>query len=540
MACGLYDGRDIFFYFKLSALLKQALSRKYSGFRFYAHNGGKFDFLPIIETLSAWKIPYAITQIAGRIAQLRVFYQGHRYTFCDSICLLPQSLKKLSVAFEVDHQKQDFDFEKEVFDLNNPTHKSYLNSDLRGLFEILTKFFNTPMVRDVKPKLTLAATALAVHRTTLKASIRRSPLEIQNFVRSGYFGGRVEIFKHEGFNLNYYDVNSIYPYCMRNFPIPIEYIGESENYRQFGFHKVSVSVPHDIEIPILPVKVKDKLIFPTGVFTGTFFSEELKLAVSMGCKITKFWYGECFSKEFGFFDEYIDYFHKLKTENEGNALRFIAKLFLNGLYGKYGQRETMQFMQTMNFNSEIEGEVWGSEEIFNKFGLVVGEIKRRSPHMLCHIAAAITSYARGHLYRSALYPNRNSLYYCDTDAIPTQNRLETVSALGALKLEDTWDYAYFRLPKTYATIKEGKLKFKCKGFPEEYLKGLTMEQFKSESLASSRIKIMGFRSAIKKFNKSFVASEFKKSLVQVYDKRKTLPCGVNTRAWNLTKEGILI
>lgn len=533
LAIGFYDGENDYYFKSAGEFLDFVLCKSYRGYRIFAHNGGKFDFLPFIEILSYRKLPYTITQIAGRAAQIKVYIGNHIIYFRDSICVLPASLKKLSDAFKPEHRKLDFDFKNDEFNIKNEEHKKYLRNDLLCTFEVLSKFFKSEKVSDVSPKLTIASTALAVHRTTLVRPVRKSPMEIQNFVRSGYFGGRVEIFKHEGYDLNYYDFNSIYPYTMKACPIPIEYLGEASDYTDFGFHKVTIKVP-EMHIPPLPIKYENKLIFPTGEITGIFFSEEIKLAISTGCKLIKYHYGEEFSQEFDFFREYIDFFYDLRLKNKGNALDFIAKLFLNSLYGKYGQKEEFTCLNTFNLNGENEGEIFGNEEIFNKFGLIISTIRKRSPHMLVHIAASITSHARIHLYRSGLASASNSIRYCDTDSLFLPDRLETSKELGALKLEDTFDYAYFRLPKTYATLKNGDLNFKCKGFPSEFLKNLSMDQFKNTNLSASNLKVLGLKSALKRFNSSFVACELKKSIVSSYNKRKTLSDGINTRAWQLT------
>jgi len=41
------------------------------------------------------------------------------------------------------------------------------------------------------------------------------------FIRRGYFGGHTDVYKPKGENLYYYDVNSLYPYVMKIYPMPI-------------------------------------------------------------------------------------------------------------------------------------------------------------------------------------------------------------------------------------------------------------------------------------------------------------------------------
>jgi hypothetical protein len=35
-------------------------------------------------------------------------------------------------------------------------------------------------------------------------------------MRNAYYGGVVEVFRNEGYNLNYYDVTSLYPFTILN------------------------------------------------------------------------------------------------------------------------------------------------------------------------------------------------------------------------------------------------------------------------------------------------------------------------------------
>ena len=41
------------------------------------------------------------------------------------------------------------------------------------------------------------------------------------FLVQGYTGGSVDVYKPIGENIYRYDVNSLYPYVMREFPMPV-------------------------------------------------------------------------------------------------------------------------------------------------------------------------------------------------------------------------------------------------------------------------------------------------------------------------------
>lgn len=530
-AVGFYDGNNVYYFDTLLHFFKHIFQKRYRSHVIYAHNGGRFDFLPLVDVLTELKINYTLVNIGSRIAQITCFLPNkQKIVFRDSICLLPNTLKKLSEAFKVDHGKLDFDFQNEVFDLKNPKHKEYLYHDLLSLYQVLNKFFEIEKISQVGCKLTIASTALAIHRTTLKSQVRMTSDTIQRVARKSYFGGRTEIFKHEITNAKLYDFTSVYPYCMRNFKLPIEYAGLANDFSDFGFHKVSIFSP-DLSVPVLPVRMCGKLIFPNGLITGWYFSEEIKTALMSGCKLVKFHTGLRFTEENDFFSEYVDFFYNLRQCNKGTALDYVAKLFLNGLYGKFSEREERRSLTT-EIKEGVATEIFGSEENFNKYRLFIETKKVRSPHMLVHISSAITAYARIHLYNKIL-KNDETVAYCDTDSAFTKLEYPVTNILGDLKLENEVDYAFFRLPKTYIYLNKTDRIIKAKGFPSDFLKNITLDQFKNEDLKSEQLRILMLKSSIKRFNSAFNMDMLKKSIISAYDKRKTLECGIATRAWEL-------
>lgn len=531
---------DVHFFDSIEECIEIVTRRKYYSYKIYAHNGGKFDFLAFFEQLNK-NFPIQILQSHGRLIQIKIEVAERRYVyFRDSFSLFPVSLKKLTEAFKVAHAKLELDFEKEKFDKNNPRHVEYLTSDVIGLYECLTTFFASPKIEDTKPRLTEGSTALSVFRTMMPRSVKTPSQAIQNFSRKSYYGGRVEIFRHEGYDIDLYDVNSMFPYMMKTKPLPIEYLGRSHDHHEFGFHDVTVFVP-EMYIPPLPYR-REKLFFPTGVFRGVFFSEELKQAELMGVKIVKYHHGERFAQTYGFFDEYVEFFYKMRTDNEANALNYIGKRMLNCLYGKFGQKEESQTLVQLGSDDD-DGtlEVFGSEAVFEKFQLGIKKTKRRAPHMMVNIPSAITGYSRVHQLTKILLPNADTIRYTDTDCGFMKNKfIQSSKLLGDLKHEDSYKYGYFALPKGYAVItQDDKTKVKLKGFSSRFLKTLHIEKFKNLDISSSEKKVLGLKSALKRFNTPFIATDVKRSIKSGYDKRVTLP-NLDTRPWQLTKEGIFI
>lgn len=518
--------------------LNEVVRRKYYSYKFYAHNGGKFDFLALFEILNH-EYPLKILQAHGRLIQIQVEVAERRYIyFRDSFSLFPVGLKKLTEAFKVKHAKKEIDFDKEQFNASNPEHLEYLEYDVIGLYECLTTFFSSPKISDTKPRLTEGSTAMAVFRTTLNNPIKTPPKNIQNFSRRAYYGGRVEIFRHEGDDLNLYDVNSIFPWVMRTKPLPIEYLGRASDVTDFGFHDVTMYVP-EMYIPPLPLR-REKLFFPCGTFRGVFFSEEIKAAILLGAKVIKYHSGETFSETNNIFNEYIDFFYDMRTRNSGNALNYIGKRMLNCLYGKFGQKEvTESLVQIGSKDDNGTLKVFGNEETFKKFSLGLKKEFNRSPHMMVNIAASVTSYSRIHML-SKIVGIQDTIRYTDTDSLFTPSKMDSSKLLGELKFEDDYRYGYFALPKAYGLItNKGETEIKIKGFSRKFLKTLHIDKLKELDVSHSELKVLGLKSALKRFKTPFVATEVKRSIKSGYDKRVTL-ANLDTRPWVVNREGEMI
>lgn len=98
-----------------------------------------------------------------------------------------------------------------------------------------------------------------------------------------------------------------------------------------------VETPLNIKVPILPVKVKGKTVFPIGKWRATYFScaAEVKAAMKLGYKFQVI---QAYSySKYNLFDSYIDHFYD-KKKNSTGANRFIAKMHLNQLYGYFGRK----------------------------------------------------------------------------------------------------------------------------------------------------------------------------------------------------------
>lgn len=459
--------------------------------------------------------------------------------FVDSSGILSASLEKLGAAFSTTSKKLvgAIDFSSERVEKTNEKHRLYLEQDCRTLFEVLSKYFQDATINESGQKITAASQAMDIWRRKLKAPIKVTSQEIQDFCRKGYYGGRTEMFRIEGDGLNSYDANSLYPFSLLN-TMPCEWIGTTLDYSRFGFFDVTVQSP-ELFVPILPIKIEKKLIFPNGIFRGVFFSEELKCALVHGYKIVDVHAGHEFTKASDLFTEYVDHFYKIRLEYpSGTPQNYIAKLAMNSLYGKFGQREEKETLKVID-GSESDYTIFHSEELFEKTGLITIKKSHRSPYMLSHIAAACTSYARIHMNKF-YQAYQDGLYYTDTDSIKGKLVLPTGKALGDLKLEKSGFYGYYRGAKLYyERDSKGIEEKKAKGFPhKQFVDKLTLDHYKHTDFIFVEKKFAKLKTSLIR-NKQFLSMiDNKKATKQGYNKRRILPCG-STEPWVL-KDGKIL
>lgn len=152
-----------------------------------------------------------------------------------------------------------------------------------------------------------------------------------------------------------------------------------------------------------------------------------------------------FYSEIGIFDEYIEKYKKIKVESEG-ALRELAKLFLNNLYGKMASSKDSSFKLAYVKEDKTIG------------FLPVAEANKKAGYI--PVGSAITSYARNFTIRSAQKnyhgKDKRGFIYADTDSIHCDLAPEDIVGIKVhdkdfccWKLESCWDVAVFTRQKTY-------------------------------------------------------------------------------------------
>lgn len=179
-----------------------------------------------------------------------------------------------------------------------------------------------------------------------------------------------------------------------------------------------------------------------------------------------------FYSQIGIFDEYIDKYKKIKLESK-DALRELAKLFLNNLYGKMASSVDSSFKLAYVKDDKSIG------------FLPVSESAKKPGYI--PVGSAITSYARNFTIRAAQKnyhgADKRGFIYADTDSIHCDLKPEELKGITVhdkdfccWKLESCWDKAVFTRQKTYIEhvvaencipIDEPYNNIKCAGMPQK-------------------------------------------------------------------------
>lgn len=564
---GVYDG-EIFDYFTDLSDFLDYLRDHPTVSLWYAHFGGKFDFMFALQEAvlrrSDIQIDGMIPRGSGLLCMTLHFFDQttrRKISSCklyDSSAMLPFGLAMLTQSFGVENKKGEWDHSKTTGVTKELVE--YNEDDCRGLYQVIERYRQWPLIQKAGVSSTMAGQAVKVFRTFMTQTIYSLPDDVDVFVRKSYFGGRTEIFKplfigDEKNLLHCYDVNSLYPFIMRECEFPVKFDRWTTDYmpQRIGFYEAIAEVPKNMKIPPLPVVAEvdgtPKLIFPTGRFRGFFSTAEMNYAMSLGVKFPWIGNGALFVNGGKIFKGYIEtlYEMRLEAQKRGDGVTdVLTKLLMNSTYGRFGlnrERENLVFDEGQAgvfFHCEMKGKDKNGQEIYVRL--------MREPTVLeqsfSNVAVAnwVTSNARIHMHK--LYMEApETMYYTDTDSIFTTKEFSSGSGLGALKHEYSCEQACFLLPKTYITShcsKEFKA-FDSKGKPIKTNKKVTMKGFDKKKIAhfdfedfytalegevrlkvTHDAKIATFKTAIQKNTFLTMLPQSEKQIRSMYDKRKVV------------------
>ncbi len=413
--------------------------------------------------------------------------------FLDSFNHFRMSLKEIGEAIGV--KKLDMDINS----------SEYVTTDSWICLQVMTKARDYIASLGGQIGATSGSSALSVWKYMTDGEYCTGPHDTP-FLRAGYYGGRTEIFRplavsrpisvdgqewdirlNEGqetpeyaFNergfpyktglklkagdwdvarerdIKGYDINSMFPFCMLNdFP---EYLMEDPHMdKAKGMVEATISVPEDMHVaPLVYRDANGALIYPVGVFRGTWTYDEISMAVRVGCKVIKVHKALGCNTLVRPFDQFIKTLYAKRKVSKDESERLFLKVLMNSLYGKIASKNTVtrtvsryNLMQNLKDKKISEARMAEVKWINYHRGLLDYFTPQQDYVNVCW-GSMITAYARNLLTHYLWQVPPEKLIYCDTDSIYCINHeLEISKELGGMKLEKEASVMEVLQPKAY-------------------------------------------------------------------------------------------
>lgn len=359
---------------------------------------------------------------------------------------------------------------------------------------------------------------------------------------ASYYGGRTEAFKIGPVHCRVIDVNSMYPYVMKNiqFPDPSKLIKSKPKISHFLKNilpscegHITCTIEHKPHYyGFLPHRTRDKLLFPVGTFKGSWCFPEIRLGLAAGVISIKGIDSVVSAPPMPSpFVDYVDDYYQIKCDTTDEFEKDRVKHLLNDLYGKFGQKITTETIYLDNvfekadYLFQLRAEYPNGELSFiNKnsdaaYYIIKGGKDVNIPHQIPSIAAYITSAARVHLLKQMLVTK--GVAYCDTDSIffAFADSFEDDTKLGGWKLESKI-VTEIRGPKNYDYMIGDLFKRRIKGVPSKAVQG--------EDKIWRYSNLVTPKEAIRRGLLAGVPIERTKFIKGIYDKRHILSDGETT------------
>lgn len=410
-------------------------------------------------------------------------------TIYDSLKILPFSVDAVAKGFNLPISKLEIDYNetREKGHILTKEEVDYIRNDV----EIMARALNVLFEQGLN-KMTQGSNALHDYKSIVgkKNFSKWFPTpEYDADIRQSYKGGFTylnpkfkEIDVESGIVL---DVNSLYSSVMYYQPLPygegMFFKGKYKKDKIYNLYVQMLTCQFELKENYIPtIQLKNNLAFiPTQYLTSSDGEDVTLCLTSVDLDLFLEHYnvynvtyhsGWKFKSTVGLFKDYIDKWNTVKMEstlNGNKAMRTLAKLMLNALYGKFALNPNVQSKNPWYDNGVV------------KYRL--GEKETREP-IYIPVGTFITAWARYKTISSAqkvydrfIYADTDSLHLVGTE-IPDMLEIDPVK-LGAWKHESTFERARFLRQKSYIEEIDGVLNITCAGMPERCYQYVTWDNF---------------------------------------------------------------
>lgn len=476
-------------------------------------NGFTYSPTPLPRTFSCTitdnGIWYALTVIFAKENK-----KYRKVTFYDSLKKLPFKVSTIAKAFELHDEKLtiDYDAPRPVGHVLTEEERAYIVADCRIVAEALTIQLGKGLT-----KMTNAGDAMAGYKAIMgKQQFEHTfpvlPIDLDTDIRRAYKGGYVylkpEHKNRRGLKGITLDVNSLYPWtmydCLLPYGYPMYFEGKPEENDAYPLYIVRIKCAFDLKPGHLPtIQLKNNPSYMETEYITTTDGEIVEMTLtSVDLALFLDHYipssmdyvnGWRFKGKRGLFKDYIDYWMNIKETTTG-AMRQLAKLMLNSLYGRFAMNPRAYNKYPINDNGVVKYVMW-TEDNAKKYPWIP-EPELRDP-VYTAMGAFITAYARNKTIRAGqavydrfIYADTDSLHLIGTE-IPDGLEVHP-SHLGAWKNEGEFVDSKFIRAKTYMeTVDNGDgtthTKVTCAGMPDNVKALVTYDNFHEGSTFDGKL-----------------------------------------------------
>ncbi len=410
----------------------------------------------------------------------------------------------------------------------------YCKNDVEITKRIFLKYVEFVIINDLG-KFSITRASQAMHAFRHKFMIEKITIhddeEAMAHERKAYMGGRNEAYRVGQLRDDRYvtlDINSMYPYVMQYNEMPTRLVDAQNCFdiidlrHMFEKYCMIAEVKLKTNEPAYAKRMNGKIIFPIGTFntylctTGLFYAWNNNHLIEI--KRIQF-----YDKKI-IFNKYIEHFWMLRKkykEDKNKIFETCCKLFMNSLYGKFGQRTISEQIEIKD-NPEMYYRVTNYFQEDKHFEIETGLMntiitngdEEMNKEAMVSIPAHITEDARFLLWSIIKSVGIKNVLYCDTDSIKIRakhiDRLSYIideKTLGTLKIE---------------TISKSLIIFGCKDYADDYFikhKGIPLKArllspnvFEYDTWLSQNAHLRA------KENRIFVVKKSIKELKRHYDK----------------------
>ena len=416
-----------------------------------------------------------------------------KVVFYDSMKKLPFKVATISKAFGLKDEKLhiDYDAPRPPGHVLTEDEERYIVNDCRIVAQALKIQFSQGLTHMTNASDAMNGYKKIIGKKQFENLFPVFPVEMDKKIRRSYKGGFVWVNPRyqgiRGLQGRTYDINSLYPWtmyhCMLPYSYPLYFEGEPVDNPDYPLFIALIQCSFELKPDHIPtIQLKHNLRFNPAEYVSSSKGEIIPMVLtSVDIQLLRdhydvenleYIYGYRFRGSNTMFRPYIDYWMSIKENNEG-ALRQLAKLQLNSLYGRFCMNPKAYEKVPYLRNDRVQYLTIKTEEDAKLVGAKPPEL--RDP-VFTALGAFVTSYAREKTIRSA-QAVFDRFIYADTDSLSlvgddVPDILDVhPTRLGAWKDEGVFTDSLFIRPKTYLkTVYSIKKRDKGEDTLENYCK----------------------------------------------------------------------